>query len=438
MFKKIIPFFFVALTVGFISCSSSSPLVEKAETNIAEKNYEAAITAAEQLIQKKPNAPIGYYYLGVALGQKAQAQEPPSEGTRYFKQANEAFQKAKELASQMQEVPEEISRIDDVQTSFWRLAHNEGVNLLQNDSLRSTFENPLERSLAFLNNTVAIQPNHPVTYQAIAIISGRRQNYAEAAEAQQKFISMTDSVTVRNYLVLAQYYRRADMPEEALQVLTKTQEEFPDNMQVTAFLADAYTQLGEYEKAITLVEALVERNPENPQYRLSLGSRILISSSKLQDKYEENVNQIFQLQRELGNASGSEAEQIQQQIEALRQENRALTQDIEQLQDRAEEQFKVVLQYRPDGAQAYNNLGVIYQNRAALYYDLRNLATTRAEAAKYDRLADDLLKQAMNYYERAVELDPDNKKYWRSLYSVYTTLGLDEKANEAARKAGIK
>ncbi len=438
MFKKIIPLFFIALTVGIIGCSSTSPLVEKAETNITGKNYEAAITAAEQLIQKKPNNPLGYYYLGVALGQKAQAQEPPSEGAPLFKRMNEAFQQAKELASQLEEAPEQINRIDNVQTGFWRLAYNKGVTLIQNDSLRSTFEQPFERSLAFLNNAVIIQPEHAINYQAIAIVSGTLQEYAQAAEAQKKYLNRADSVSVRNHLVLAQYYRRADMPEEALQALLKTQEKYPQNTKVLAFLADAYTQLGNYEKAITLVEELVERNPENPQYHLSLGSRILISSSKLQDKYEANVDQIFRLQRKLSDVSGSEAQQIKQQIEALRQENTELAQEIRRLQDRAEEQFKLVLQYRPDDAQAYNNLGVVYQNRAALYYDLRNLATTRAEAEKYDRLADDLLREAMNYYEHAVQLDPDNKEYWRSLYVVYTNLGLDEKANEAAQKAGIR
>lgn len=438
MIKKIIPFCLLAFTVGFMACSSSGQLAEKVQTNITNKKYDAAINAADTMIQRKPKSPIGYYYKGVALGQKAQAQEPPSEGTPFFKEMDGAFSKAKEVASNAKKVPDEIKRIPSVRKSFWRVAHNKGIKLLQNDSLRKTFEQPMQRSLAFLNNARIADPGHAVTYQAIAIVSGRTKNYKKAAKAQKKFISMADSLTVRNYLVLTQYYRRADMPEAGLKALEEAQNKYPDNSKITAFLADTYTQLGKTKKAIALVEKLVEQNPENPQYHLSLGSRILISSSKLQDKYEDNVNKIFELQRKIGNASSSEAEQIKQKVESLKQKNTELANEIRDFQDRAEEQFKLVLKYRPDDATAYNNIGVIYQNRAALYYDLRNLAQSKSKAKEYDSKADSLLKEAVEYYKKAVEIEPNNKKYWRSLYIVYTNLGKDKKANKAARKAGIK
>ncbi len=439
MYKKIISFFLAALMAGFIACSgTTNSLIEEAQTNITQQNYEAAIAATDSFIQQMPQNPLGYYYKGVALGQKGQAQEAPPEGTPFFKQMNEAFQQSKHLAAQAEETPEEISRIGNVKTGFWRVAHNRGVQLLQSDSLRNTVQNPMQRALAFFNNAAIIQPDSAVTYRAKAIVSGNLQQYAQAAEAQQKFINLSDSVSVRNYLVLAQYYRRAEMPNEGLQVLLEAQKEFPDNTRINAFLVDAYTQTGDSEKAIALVRELVEQNPDNPQYRLSLGSRILISAANLQDSYEQNVNQIFELQRQLGNVSGNEDQHIQQQIETLRQKNQQLRNEIIQLQNEAEEQFKLVLQYRPDDATAYHNLGVIYQNRAALYYDLRNLAQERAQSRQYDQQADDLLREALTYYERAAEIEPDNTQYWRKLYVVYTTLGLDEQANQAAQKAGIQ
>ena len=44
----------------------------------------------------------------------------------------------------------------------------------------------------------------------------------------------------------------------------------------------------------------------------------------------------------------------------------------------------------------------------------------------------------MTNYEKAAELNPDDPKYWRSLYQVYVALGMDEKAKEAEKKAGME
>jgi tetratricopeptide (TPR) repeat protein len=61
-----------------------------------------------------------------------------------------------------------------------------------------------------------------------------------------------------------------------------------------------------------------------------------------------------------------------------------------------------------------------------------------AKAAKLDKQAKDLLRKSMTNYEKAAELDPENPEYWRSLFQIYTTLGMDEKAAEAEKKAGMQ
>ncbi len=49
----------------------------------------------------------------------------------------------------------------------------------------------------------------------------------------------------------------------------------------------------------------------------------------------------------------------------------------------------------------------------------------------------DTIRQAQEYFEKAVEIEPDNKNYWRSLFEIYTFLGEDEKAQEAMEKADM-
>lgn len=59
-------------------------------------------------------------------------------------------------------------------------------------------------------------------------------------------------------------------------------------------------------------------------------------------------------------------------------------------------------------------------------------------AQNLDKKGRDHLKQAMEYYEEAAEIRPDATDVWKSLFSIYTTLGMDQKAREAMKKAGIQ
>ncbi|MDZ7717125.1 MAG: hypothetical protein U5J95_13030 [Balneolaceae bacterium] len=71
---------------------------------------------------------------------------------------------------------------------------------------------------------------------------------------------------------------------------------------------------------------------------------------------------------------------------------------------------------------------------ASNLFDERNRTDDIDEAAKIDEKGKEILRESMKYYETAVEADPDNKEYWRSLFNIYVTLGMDEKADEAMKR----
>lgn len=78
---------------------------------------------------------------------------------------------------------------------------------------------------------------------------------------------------------------------------------------------------------------------------------------------------------------------------------------------RSAELFERFLQYgTPDGA-VYGDLGVVY-----------------------GRLGDNA--KAMLYFEKATQLNPDNKEAWRNLATAYQAMGLTEKAAAALQRAG--
>ncbi|SHF63919.1 Tetratricopeptide repeat-containing protein [Fodinibius roseus] len=441
MLIKKLPHVLLTLLIGIlVGCGSTNPLADEAQSNIESQNFEEALAAAEKSIEQNPQDPIGYYYKGVALGEMAGAEEDPQARAETYKEMNAAFAEAKEVAETAEEVPGEIERIDDVKNVLWQTEHNRAVELATDDSLKQTVDNPLEQSMYHLKNATSIQPDSLLSWDVLSQVAAMNQSFEEAANAKEKFISMAQdtSLEANDYLQLASYHFQLDNQQEVVNSLEKAHDQFPDNQEIVSNLADAYQRVGEPEKAIATVEKLVEQEPENPQYHLVLGTQIYQQALTLTDSLSANSNEIINLRQEINNSSDSEKQNIQQQIENLQQENRQLQSRIDELTDRAEEELNTVLEYRPNDDAAYNTLGIIYQNKAKALFDQRNQTTDNQKAAELDKQGQKFLKEAMHNYERAAEIDPNNQGYWKSLFSIYTALGMDEKAQEAMKKAGMQ
>ncbi|MCW9705889.1 tetratricopeptide repeat protein [Fodinibius salsisoli] len=437
MFTNKLPHLLLTLLIGIlIGCGSSNPLADKAQSNIESQNFESALAAAEESIQTNPQDPLGYYYKGVALGEIAGAKEDPATRTETYKEMNAAFDQAKAIADTSESVPGEIERINSVKQVLWQTEHNRAVKLATDDSLKNAVDQPLVKSMAHLKNATTIQPDSALSWSVLSQVSAMNKSYEEAANAQKKYLSIAVDTTLKpnDYLQLASYYYQMDNQQEIVTVLEGAQEQFPENQEIVSNLADAYQRIGESEKAIASVEQLVEQQPDNPQYRLVLGTKIYQQALVYNDSLSQNSNKLFELRRQ----EDSDAQSVQQQIQQLEQKNEQLRTKVNSLTDRAEEELNTVLEYRPNDDAAYNTLGIIYQNRAKAIFDKRNNTTDNAEAAKLDKQGQELLKKALENYEKATEIKPDNKEYWKSLFSIYTALGMDEKAQEAMQKAGMQ
>lgn len=437
MFKKFIPHLVIVLILGLVAgCGSSNPFVDDAQSNIKDQNYEAALSAAEQSIQNQPDDPLGYYYKGVALGEIASTMDA-SQRQDYYERMNEAFNQAREIASSAEDVPSEINNIDAVRNAVWQTEHNTAIEYASDDSVKNTVSNPLEISIAHLDNATMVQPDSILSWDVKAQVHYMNDDVRGATSAMEKVMELKDSPTAEDYARMAGYYSLSEMPEKAISALEEGQEMYPSNQDLVTRLADAYTNAGETQKAISTIETLIESDPENPQFHLVLGTQIYKTVLQVNDSLKANSDQIFELQQELRNAQGSEASNLKQKISKLEAQSSDMQSRIDELTERATTELNTVLEYRPNDASAYNTLGIIYQNKASALFDKRNRTNDNEMAAKIDAQAKDALKQSMEYYESATEIDPDNQEYWKSLFSIYTALGMDQKAQEAMEKAGM-
>lgn len=439
LIKKLPHLLLTLLVAVVIGCASSNPLADDAQSNIESQNYQAALESAEKSIEKYPGDPIGYYYKGVALGELAGEKDDPKEAQKLYKQMNDTFDKAKDVASKAEKVPGEMDRIPAIKNVLWQQEHNRAIELIRSDSLKKVVDQPMEKSMERLQNATIIQPDSSLSWNVLSQVAAMNKNFEQAVKAKNKYMSMIPDTAAKpdDYMQMASYYYNMDQQEKLVEVLEKAQKQYPNNEDIVSNLADAYNRTGRPDKAISTVEQLVERDPKNPQYHLVLGTQIYQKALRIGDTLATNSDKIISLRKKMNDASSSEQDQIEQEISKLNQQNEEYQQQISELTDRAEEELKTTIEYRPNDADAYNTLGVIYQNKAKAIFDQRNRTTDNEEASKLDKKGKDYLKQSMNYYEKATEIKPEEKSYWQSLFQIYTALGMDKKAQEAMEKAGM-
>jgi tetratricopeptide (TPR) repeat protein len=442
MFLKKLPHILVTLLIAvMIGCGASNPLADEAQSNIENQDFEAALASAEKSIKEYPGDPMGYYYKAVALGEIADTEKNPAERAEYYEQMNEAFNTAKSIADTTEDTPSELNRMDVVKNVLWQREHNVAIEYIRDDSLKNTVDNPNQYSMNHLKNATTIQPDSSLSWNVLSQVSAMNQEYEEAVDSKERYMSMVPdtSITPDDYLQLASYHYNLDNQQKVVEVFEKAQKQYPENEDIISNLADSYNRVGQPDKAIATVEQLVEQNPENPQYHLVLGTQIYQKALNIRDSLSANSQKIRSLQQKFNDASASERQKIKNQISTLSEENKQLQSEVDDLTNRAEESLKTTLEYRPEDANAYNTLGIIYQNKARTVFDRRNAVPTddNERYEELDKMGRDILRESMGYYEKAAEIDPENAAYWERLFEIYTTLGMDEKAQEAMNKAGI-
>jgi len=436
--KSLKPLLLIFLFAGILwGCETTSPLVNDVQVQLLTGNYDEALTIVNDAIAEDENNYIAHYYKGYVLSSQAETLEDPRDRQEYYERARDSYDRAKEIMSSLEEEPAEYQELEDTVTSFWADEFNAGVNILNDDSLRAVTPEPNYTALAHFENAATIQPDSALTYQVMSSAYFNENEMGEAVRTYEKAMDMLETPEAADYeymvgilLVNENYDRAIEYAEEAMEM-------YPDENIFIQLLADAYLQSGQRDEAIELVEGLIEDDPENPQYRRVLGTQIYQVVSELNDEVSDHYEEVFELRQQLRNASGSEQEEIESETNEIQSLINRKEKDADELVEIAINEMKKVTELVPDDESANFILGIIYQNRAASLFDRRNNTEDNQEAQRYDVMARENLEQALVYYERAAEINPDNPENWQSLFQVYTILGMEDKAEEAMEKAGM-
>lgn len=429
-----------ALMMMVWSCGTD-PNIESARLALVQQDYEEVIESAQAAIDSDPDNGDGYYYMAVAYASIA-AEKPADERVEDYEKAREYFMEARDRYDDQMISSDEADNLDEILVETWGFEHNSGVEPLTDDIISSD-EDSLMLARHHFKNATSINPDSVQSFNLLAEVEFALGDLEEAERITRHIIYDMQKADLFNYYRLAFYLMEGDRDDEAIDILTEARDEYPDEIEIVQELANAYLAIGDTDKALEVVRELIERDPENPQYRLVYATQVYQMVQDIDDQIREIHDDMYDFSREIRDKA-REPDADEQEIEDMlaeldrKQENaNELIEESFRFSDRAQEELQFALENDPENPDVHATLGILYQNRAAVMQDKRNMTDDMDEADEFDKQAQEYLEQSLPHYEKAAELEPDNPEHWRSLFRIYTNLGMEQEAEEAQERAGL-
>lgn len=263
-----------------------------------------------------------------------------------------------------------LELLEDDPRSIALLDHVGEIVYLQGD---------LPRAREFFQRAKAVSPDHPGTCLWLALLAEQEGDFAAAAKALQDSAALKDDAAVN--LRLSYYFTQAGQLKDAVAVLEKAHQRWPESEEIAYFLALGYDDLKQAGKAAELMRRVVDASPDHRDARFQLGAI-----------YER---------------AGRIAE--------------------------AEEQFREILKRNPQDAPALNYLGYSLADRGLKLEEAEKLVERAvgldpANGAYLDSLGWVRFKQgryheALPQLSSAAKLLPEDDAIWDHLAEAYMVLG---------------
>ncbi len=384
LMKKLVLTSLSALLIflSFTAFQCASTELTSAKLYIQQKKYDKAQEVLQKEIQKNPQSDEGHYLLGHLYGEQAN-----------YAKMNEHFAKSLETSNRFAE------NIKSYRQNYWANEFNKGVNLYNRagkvtsqDSSKNYF---LKASDAF-RNAVIIMPDSSASYQNLSFTLRRAGEDEKAVQIFEDLnktnkSAATSKMLADNYLYVGQKfmdsYKENGNAQDSVKAMsyfnnavTMLEEETknnPNDNDLLVLLSSAYISAKKTDVALNTFKAVVEKNPENAQFRYNYGVLLL----------------------EAKDFTGSV------------------------------EQFEKAIEIDPKFESALYNLSVAYLRWGS---ELRNKAE---ENKTTDPAANQKFEGAMQSLERLVEINPNEVAYWETLAKVYALLGKNDQAKDAFDKA---
>ena len=404
--RMVIPF--LGITFGFfISCSTtesttSQQPVEPEELTVEQIETELQ-TIEEQIEEGEESADL-LYQKGFLLNEYAKSIEEPTQRNATYREMHESLKQADEQFTSAN-LPSGNQKVDELLKIAWSSEHNQGVQIIQSDSTLASDD--LETAALHFKNATAILPDTAISYKMEARAYYQNQDIGKAISTLETARRNIDQLPDEMLEQLAFLYLENEEPAKAITAFEQTDSFSDDNLNVLHGLANAYISADQHQEAISLLEKLVENEPENTIYTRALATEYYhLGSEKLKELNGTSLRG-ESLENEL-----SEADSLLAQAEEFYRASLSNSNGIEEI-------TQAVAQF--------------YQNSAARYQKvLSSMDETNEQIQNgIEQKINRYLNASVPLYQKLVQENPQDSKWWNNLYQVYTYLGMSEEAKEA-------
>lgn len=393
----------------FIGCSVILNKSESDSSSPATEELEQRLAQIERELEQNPGNAEAFYQKGSVLNKLAHQQSKPENRADYYRQMQQSLSKSGSVF-QASDNRQGTEKVDELLKVSWSFEHNQGVEILQTDSTLKSSD--FNRAAAHFNNAVTIIPDSAVSYKMKAQAHYRNHEVGQAIETLETASNRIEQLPSGMLEQLAFLYLEEKQHKKAIELYEEAESFSDKNLNLIHGLANAYITAGEHAKAVELLLALVESEPDNVIYLESYGTEL----------YRMGIQKFDSLLAVPRDDSVS----VQRYYD---QANSLLSQATDQLEKARE--------LNPENIALKKQLAFVYQNYAAhLKQLIPQFDETRRE--KIEQQIETQLSEAIPLFEELVNQDTEQtREYWKQLYRAYTYLGMQQKATEAKAKANL-
>ncbi len=400
---------FTLLLSFSISIYAQKREIRDAEKAVEDKNYNEAKSLLKKVEDTYTNENERWQSTYLLTKGKAYLGDGLSTSIEDFKTAAQAFQDAIDLGEDEEDAIAALdqlradlvnSAVEDQKKSKNLVAANklyESYKLGKQDTLYLYYAansalnaREYDMALDYYKTLIDLDYNGSQTlYQAKNLDTGVMETFGnevlrDASIQSGTHVEPNDEVTPSKKGEIAKFvsliYIEQNKPDEAIEAMKIAKAENPNDIPLMQAEADLYYKLGDMQKYSEIMSEISELSPDDPVIFYNLG----VSTEKLEDF------------------------------------------------DKAKEFYLKAIELDPTMANAYNNVAsIILKEDRKITEEMNKLGMSTADTKKYDELKEKkikILKEAVPYLEKTIELDSTNINAMKYLKSIFYQTGENEKA----------
>ncbi|QCK15250.1 tetratricopeptide repeat protein [Mangrovivirga cuniculi] len=348
--------------------------IRKAESALEDGNLSEAKTLINQAITDDKTKDMGETWFTRGNIYLAIAKAEGGVSSPAFDEALESFNKVFEVEKEND--PNYFVAQQKLQALYGDYI-NKGIKNFESNNYDSAYINFSTAEMVNPGDTLAL------LYSGYA--AQNSQKFDEALEAYSDLIE-TGHAQPDVYIYAANLnMTNKENNEAAMTVINKGLEQYPENLDLLKTQIDVYKKMGKTEEAKASLIKAIEKEPDN-----------------------------YILHYVLGDIYDKEGEK-----------------------EKAIAAYEKAVEVNPEFTEGYYNAGVLFYNDAVALLNEANkmdIKTYQKEGAKVEAQAKEEFKKAAPYFEKVIELDPEELTTLETLKTIYVRIGENEKAEKIQNK----